>query len=571
MIVRIGFPGFLRAAAVMLAAGVVLVVGGLAIIPMGIVGGGSFVFAAGGNCPGTSAASPAASGPGSAGRAAANGASPAASGTSRPASPAASGTSGPATPAASGISGPASPAASGTSGPASPAASGTSGPASPASRHSGTGLAASPAGGAGASPGSSAAGRNPKLHGRAAGTAPGKHAVASASAAGSAGTISTIAQPAASTAGRNGIPASYLTLYQEVGRSYGVPWVILAGIGKVESDNGQSSLPGVRSGQNGFGAAGPMQIGIGGASGNTWGGAPVHPASEQVSGVAIDANGDGVASVYEPADAIAGAARYLLQNGVLTNVSGAVFAYNHLESYVQAVLYWAGVYASGGYVVTTAGAVAAPQCLTTTAVTTGGAAAGQTVSSAIGFAQQQLGKPYLWGGTGPDAFDCSGLVMMAYRAAGISVPRTSQQQWAWGPRIPASQAQPGDLVFFAGSDGTRASPGHVGIVIGHGLMIEAYANGYPIRIAPYTGRSAVGFTRPWAHAGVVLPGGGNGSQAGSGTPIPSITPTSTSLPSALPSALPTATDGSLPVTPPVSPGTLPPSSQHPSATATPAG
>ena len=65
--------------------------------------------------------------------------------------------------------------------------------------------------------------------------------------------------------------------------------------------------------------------------------------------------------------------------------------------------------------------------------------------------------------------------MQAYRAAGLSIPRTSEEQWAWGPQVPADQVQPGDLVFFAGSDGTRASPGHVGIVIGGGKMVEAYA------------------------------------------------------------------------------------------------
>jgi cell wall-associated NlpC family hydrolase len=97
--------------------------------------------------------------------------------------------------------------------------------------------------------------------------------------------------------------------------------------------------------------------------------------------------------------------------------------------------------------------------------------------------------------------------MMAYRAAGIDIPRTSQQQWAWGPRVKPSQVRPGDLVFFAGSDGTRTSPGHVGLVIDGGLMIEAYATGYPIRIAPYAGRDPVGFTRPWAHAGVSAPVG----------------------------------------------------------------
>src|SRR4029077_4171369 len=127
------------------------------------------------------------------------------------------------------------------------------------------------------------------------------------------------------------------------------------------------------------------------------------------------------------------------------------------------------------------------------------------VAAAISFAEQQLGKPYLWGGTGPDAFDCSGLMMMAYRAAGISIARTSQAQWASEVRVPASQVQPGDLVFFAGSDGTPTSPGHVGLVIGGGKMIEAYATGFPIRVASYTNRGAIGFTEPWAGAAGTTP------------------------------------------------------------------
>jgi peptidoglycan DL-endopeptidase CwlO len=292
-----------------------------------------------------------------------------------------------------------------------------------------------------------------------------------------------------------------------VGHTLGVSWTLLAGIGEVESDHGRSTLPGVHSGANAFGAAGPMQIGIGGAAGNTWGGAPVHPATEAVSGVATDFNHDGIASVYEPADAIAGAAKYLLQHGVLTNPSGAIFDYNHLASYVQAVLHWAGIYAGGAFTV----AVATPspqQC--NNSGPANDQVANQTVATVIAFARQQIGKPYLWGGTGPDAFDCSGLMMMAYRAANIDIPRTSEEQWIWGPRVPHGHEQPGDLVFFAGSDGTTTSPGHVGLVIGHNQMIEAYATGFPIRISPYGPGGApgdtnpVGFTRPWAHSGVRL-------------------------------------------------------------------
>src|SRR5580658_7004993 len=118
----------------------------------------------------------------------------------------------------------------------------------------------------------------------------------------------TAGQPTAGAKAR-AIPADYLHWYQRVGQQYGVPWTILAGIGTVESDNGQTTLPGVHSGDNGFGAAGPMQIGIGGAATNVWGGAPVHPASEVVDGVATDEDGGGIASVYDPADAIAGAAK----------------------------------------------------------------------------------------------------------------------------------------------------------------------------------------------------------------------------------------------------------------------
>jgi peptidoglycan DL-endopeptidase CwlO len=333
---------------------------------------------------------------------------------------------------------------------------------------------------------------------------------------GSAQTVADAVQPTASAAGRASIPADYLRDFQQAGRAYGVPWVVLAGIGEVESNDGRSTLPGVHSGANGFGAAGPMQIGIGGAAGNNWGGAPAHPAGEHVDGFATDGDGDGIASVYDPADAIAGAAKYLVAHGVQNNVSGAIFAYNHLSSYVQDVLHWADIYAHGGFSVAAAAANATniTECLL--ADTAGGGPGSaqvpnQAVAAAIAFARAQIGKPYLWGGTGPDAFDCSGLAMMAYRAAGVDIPRTADEQWLWGPKVAPGHEEPGDLVFFAGSDGTATAPGHVGMVIGHGQMIEAYATGFPIRISTYGTPSSppgdqtvVGFARPWAHAGVVL-------------------------------------------------------------------
>ena len=110
------------------------------------------------------------------------------------------------------------------------------------------------------------------------------------------------------------------------------------------------------------------------------------------------------------------------------------------------------------------------------------------VRAAIVYAAAQLGKPYIWGGTGPVGYDCSGLVMMAYRVAGIALPRTTFQQVLVGtPVYGTGQLAPGDLLFSAGSDGTAANPGHVGMYIGSGLVIEAPQTGEPVMITPLAG------------------------------------------------------------------------------------
>lgn len=110
------------------------------------------------------------------------------------------------------------------------------------------------------------------------------------------------------------------------------------------------------------------------------------------------------------------------------------------------------------------------------------AAAGDAAAvQAISYARQQLGKPYCWGGTGLGCFDCSGLVMEAYQSAGVTIPRTSEVQWADLPHV--SSPQPGDLVFAPGADGTWASPGHVALVIPGGQVIQAYATGYPVEVS----------------------------------------------------------------------------------------
>jgi cell wall-associated NlpC family hydrolase len=112
----------------------------------------------------------------------------------------------------------------------------------------------------------------------------------------------------------------------------------------------------------------------------------------------------------------------------------------------------------------------------------------QPVVTAIDYAAAQLGKPYVWGGTGPAGYDCSGLVMMAYRAAGIDLPRTTYQQvYAGTPVYSAAGLEPGDLLFVPGSDGTAEHPGHVGMYIGSGLVIQAPQTGENIKITQFTG------------------------------------------------------------------------------------
>lgn len=109
---------------------------------------------------------------------------------------------------------------------------------------------------------------------------------------------------------------------------------------------------------------------------------------------------------------------------------------------------------------------------------------------AIAAAHQHLGKPYVWGGTGPGGFDCSGLMLTAWRAAGVELPRTSRAQFAALPRVPLNQMRPGDLVF----SGYR-SVNHVGMYLGDGMMIHAPRSGRRIEISPLHS-NVIGAGRP---------------------------------------------------------------------------
>ena len=99
-------------------------------------------------------------------------------------------------------------------------------------------------------------------------------------------------------------------------------------------------------------------------------------------------------------------------------------------------------------------------------------------ATAVAFAKAQVGKPYVWGAAGPGSYDCSGLTMASWNAAGVSLPHSAAQQYGYGTHIPESALQPGDLVFMY-------SPiSHVTIYIGGGLLVSAPQPGQDVSIVP---------------------------------------------------------------------------------------
>lgn len=281
--------------------------------------------------------------------------------------------------------------------------------------------------------------------------------------------------PAASSAATAQIPPSMLTLYQQAAASCpGLSWTILAAIGTMESDNGQSNLPGVHSGANAAGAEGPMQF---------------EPATFAEYDEPIPPGGAIPPSPYDPTDAVYAAVRLLCANGGAggADVSGAVYAYNHSAAYVSEVLALAQTYAGAAtasvQVAVTAGAVA------------------------VSWALSQIGTPYVWGGETPGVgFDCSGLVQAAYAAAGVALPRVAQDQYDTTPKLAAGAAlEPGDLVFFGGGPDSIDHVGlYVGVVGGQNVMVDAPHTGADVRAEPFPATQGssfgsmlyVGATRP---------------------------------------------------------------------------
>jgi cell wall-associated NlpC family hydrolase len=115
---------------------------------------------------------------------------------------------------------------------------------------------------------------------------------------------------------------------------------------------------------------------------------------------------------------------------------------------------------------------------------------------AVAFAMAQIGKPYVWGAAGPSAYDCSGLMLAAYRSTGIYLPRVSRAQRYAGPHLSLGELAPGDLVFFAYDVRAPSTIHHVGMYIGGGAMVEAPYSGARVRTASIGRRDYIGAVRP---------------------------------------------------------------------------
>ncbi|WP_405478585.1 NlpC/P60 family protein [Streptomyces sp. NBC_00009] len=110
--------------------------------------------------------------------------------------------------------------------------------------------------------------------------------------------------------------------------------------------------------------------------------------------------------------------------------------------------------------------------------------------TALAYAVEQIGKPYVWGAEGPAAFDCSGLTSKAWEHAGEDIPRTSQEQWARLPRVPLNELRPGDLVVYF------PEATHVAMYLGDGMVVQAPRPGAKVKVSPIAANPLLGAVRP---------------------------------------------------------------------------
>jgi cell wall-associated NlpC family hydrolase len=252
------------------------------------------------------------------------------------------------------------------------------------------------------------------------------------------------------------IPPRMLVLYRKAASACpGLPWTVLAAIGKVETDHGRA-----RRQTSTVGAVGPMQF---------------LPATFAAYAHPVPPGGARPPTPWDPVDAVYAAARLLCASGARhgRHLAHAIHAYNHSATYVRRVLALAARYAH----------TQPPPPPARAAI-------------ALAYARRQLGRPYLWGGTGDGGFDCSGLTQAAYRAAGTHLPRTAQQQYDAGPRLPpGTELRPGDLLFYG------TSPRHIthtGLYTAPRTMIDAPHPHAVVRHDPIhlPGLTLQGATRP---------------------------------------------------------------------------
>jgi len=277
--------------------------------------------------------------------------------------------------------------------------------------------------------------------------------------------------------------------------SCSITWPLLAGIGEIESHHGASGGSD-RPGWNGIEKPPILGLRLNGSHGiraikdsdrgkydgdRKWDRAvgPMQflPGTWKTFGV--DADGDGIANPQSIRDSAAAAADYLCKGnanlGDPTQLAAAIYSYNAADWYVSDVLTLMSRYAD--LAVTAPGADAA-------------------IRTAIAWAYAHLGDPYQWGGNGP-YYDCSGFTRAAYAAAGIAIPRTSEQQWLSLPHVADGQLRVGDLVFFNPGEFVKGLPGHVGIYIGSGFMIADPHTGAVVQVQSITGAGDyVGAARP---------------------------------------------------------------------------